>query len=166
MEKLDAAVRHDVALAVAKGDVSKQLQYLWARWKGITDAGGLCAYFGDSYEQMLAFGEQLLENIRLHGDPTWLEWSFKHWGTHWNVDGKDDVQLERKSPTLATLHFDTAWTPPVPAISKLAEMFPMVEMRLEYCEPSMGYVGEIVLAGGVEVSHRPRDIEDFHEDAD
>ena len=163
---VDAGAKSDVALAVAKGDVNKQLQYPWAKWKGITDVAGLCAYFGSSYEQMFAFGQELLENIQLYGHPTWLEWSFKHWGTHWNVDGKDDVQLELKSPTLAILHFDTAWDPPVPAISKLAKMFPMVEMRLEYCEPNMGFAGELALAGGVEIFHRRQVIEDFDDDAD
>ena len=163
---VDAGAKSDVALAVAKGDVSKQLQYLWARWKGITDVAGLCAYFGNSYEQVLAFGQQLVENVRLHGYPTWLEWSFKHWGTHWNVNGKSDVELKRKSPTHAILHFDTAWDPPVPVVRKLAKMFPALNIRLEYSEPGMGFAGELALASGVEIFHRRQVIEDFDDDAD
>jgi hypothetical protein len=150
---VDAGSKSDVALAVAKGDVSKQLQYPWAREKGITDAAGLCAHVGSSYEQVLAFGQQLLENVRLHGHPTWYEWCCENWGTHWNVNGKGDVELKRKSPTRAILHFDTAWAPPIPAIRKVAEMFPKVKIRLRYSEPGMGFAGTLVLAVGVVVSH-------------
>lgn len=155
---VDAGSKSAVALAVAKGDVSKQLQYPWAREKGITDAAGLCAHVGSSYEQVLAYGQRLLENIRLYGHATWYEWCCENWGTKWNLNGDDDVQLERNSPTHAILHFYTAWAPPVPVVSKLAEMFPMVEMRLEYYEPGMGFAGTLVLAGGVEVSHSFRNI--------
>jgi hypothetical protein len=35
-------------------------------------------------------------------------------------------------------------------------MFPKVKIRLRYSEPAMGIAGKLVLAGGVEVSHRCR----------
>ena len=149
-------VKAQLALAVAKGNISEWLQFPWARKKGITDAAGLCAHFGDSYEQMLAFGQQLLENVQLYGHATWYGWRWANWGTMWNVDGKGDVELKRKSPTHAILEFETAWTPPIPAIKKLAVMLPQVKIRLRYSEPAMGVEGKLVLAGGVEASHNFR----------
>ena len=37
-------------------------------------------------------------------------------------------------------------------------MFPKVKLRLRYSEPAMGVEGKLVLAGGVEVFHRFRNI--------
>lgn len=76
-------------------------------------------------------GDKLAHNIANYGDPTWYEWSIKHWGTKWNAF----------YPTPAdenTLSFCTAWASPIPIVDKLAEMFPSLEFEHRWADENYG----------------------------
>jgi hypothetical protein len=94
--------------------------------------------------------DEVLEAIRSAGEPIdfdrlipmpealkapnqegWYQWSIDNWGTKWNaycaVAGKTDERT-------AYLHFETAWSPPLPVINALAAKYPLLDMRLIWCD--------------------------------
>jgi hypothetical protein len=72
------------------------------------------------------------------------EWCCENWGTKWNAYDVVGMRRESGSSESAEAHifFQTAWTPPLPVVRRLAEMFPMVELLLNYFERGAGYCGE------------------------
>ena len=57
------------------------------------------------------------------------------------------------TPQEAFLEFDTAWSPPIPVIEKLASMFPDHEFLLAYYEGGIGFCGQARWSGGCEQFH-------------
>lgn len=56
-------------------------------------------------------------------------------------------------PLTALLEFDTAWSPPIPVIEKLASMFPDHTFELKYYEGGMGFSGHSLWSEGIEEFH-------------
>lgn len=72
-------------------------------------------------------GDLSLERQRELGpENNWYDWSVKHWGTKWN---SYEVRYLNRSYDNDTevydilVKFETAWSPPVPVLQKLAEDF-------------------------------------------
>lgn len=61
--------------------------------------------------------------------------------------------LPDSQPLLAFMEFDTAWSPPVPVIEKLAGMFPDHAFELKYFEGGMGFSGQARWSDGEEQYH-------------
>ncbi|MBV6394133.1 MAG: hypothetical protein KPEEDBHJ_03381 [Anaerolineales bacterium] len=61
--------------------------------------------------------------------------------------------LPDAEPIQAFLEFDTAWSPPIPVIAKLACMFPDHTFELKYFEGGMGFSGHARWSGGDEEFH-------------
>lgn len=78
------------------------------------------------------------------------EWCCDHWGCKWNAVR---TVLTIHNEGCALIEFDTAWSPPVPVIEKLASMFPDHEFTMEYFEGGMGFRGEANWREGVEFYH-------------
>lgn len=64
-------------------------------------------------------------------EDNWYQWSIQNWGTKWNAYMGVTGLIE---DTYAIAHFETAWSPPLPVIDKLAEMFPKAHLRLIWCD--------------------------------
>lgn len=62
--------------------------------------------------------------------------------------------LPYQQPIRAFLEFDTAWSPPVPVIEKLASMFPDHEFDLKYYEGGIGFCGHAYWEHGIEQYHQ------------
>lgn len=75
-------------------------------------------------QELIKYGETLFDNIMLYDCPTWYEWCIKNWGTKWNACDswvEDDI-----------IHFDTAWSPPIPVLIALSKKYPNNEFYLEF----------------------------------
>ena len=84
----------------------------------------------------------------------WYNFNNREWGTKWDVAVSDeqkysDTSLEEDEPTLLRYRFDTAWSPPTPAIEKLSTQYPELTITLSYEEES-GWGGEIEYVDGIE----------------
>lgn len=80
----------------------------------------------------------------------WYDWNVDNWGTKWNAYDQPD---ERNATD--TMYFQTAWSAPRPIISKLAEMFPDVEINLWYADEDSGCnTGHIIHKGGLSRDER------------
>jgi hypothetical protein len=81
------------------------------------------------FQSIIPMDEKLLE-----AGSDWYNWRVENWGTKWNgYDGSftDDFTI---------FSFDTAWSPPLPVIRKLAELTGETFI-LEYIEEGMGFCG-------------------------
>jgi hypothetical protein len=82
----------------------------------------------------------------------WYDWNVTHWGTKWDVainDDKEysDTELMEETETSLAYRFNTAWSPPMPAIAKLSEQYPTLVFTLSY-EEETGWGGETVFTNG------------------
>lgn len=74
------------------------------------------------------------ERIVPIGDiPDWHEQRLEKWGTKWVGY---DLSIGESA-----IDFFTAWSPPIPIITKLAELHPDLIFRLEYYETGMAFRG-------------------------
>jgi len=80
----------------------------------------------------------------------WYNWNVRNWGTKWDVavgpeDKYPDTYVEGPTPNGDNLvvyyNFNTAWSPPVPAIEKLSAQYPSLLFTLSY-EEEQGWGGE------------------------
>ena len=60
----------------------------------------------------------------------WHDWNCIHWGTKWNAKYThiDDEVIE----------FETAWSAPMPILSKLSEKYPDIEFDYKYADENIG----------------------------
>ena len=72
-------------------------------------------------------------------EENWYDWSIDNWGTKWNASTEDvDIDDDR-----IYIRFNTAWSPPIPIIKKLHEMFDSEEVMItgHYEEEGWDYAG-------------------------
>jgi len=68
----------------------------------------------------------------------WYDWSINNWGTKWECYEVAAGEIDNN--TLVIL-FQTAWSPPMPVIDKIVEMFPQLEFSFSYIDEGMGFAG-------------------------
>lgn len=75
------------------------------------------------------------------------EWCISNRGTKWDFvnpwydeDHSEIVENLEQDGTIV-YHFDTAWSPPLPVILKMSEMFQGLEFELRYFEAGMSFNG-------------------------
>ena len=98
-----------------------------------------------------------------YDDQRWYNWCCNNWGTKWDF-GKDEYH----DPAEIVNHevdisFNTAWSPPLPAIEQLSLQYPELEMTLEY-EEEQGWGGEMTIVNGETIGEREYDIPTSHAD--
>ena len=71
------------------------------------------------------------------------EWCLEHWGTKWGFCRVQEPELQEYGGDEGTLvyQFDTAWSPPLPLVRKMGELFPDLVFDLRYFEAGMQFNG-------------------------
>lgn len=73
-------------------------------------------------------------------------WNIAHWGTKWDVYsehmGIEELGWQEGCESIC-FGFDTAWSPPVPWLEKVADMFPTLTFLLHYEEPGCYFAGDV-----------------------
>ncbi len=82
----------------------------------------------------------------------WYDWNVRNWGTKWDVgvgdeDKYPETELMHDDETVIAYRFNTAWSPPLPAIEALSSQYPNVEFNLSY-EEETGWGGEHLFVDG------------------
>ena len=99
--------------------------------------------YDKSSEDFVALGKQYLDNQLSYGAPTWYKWCYKNWGTKWNVEDGSKLRDDN------TLHFETAWSAPLPILNALSKKFPTVAFFHQWADENLGYnVGQLTLLNG------------------
>ena len=90
----------------------------------------------------------------------WYSFNVREWGTKWDVAvGADDKYPDTyvEGPTqngdnlVVYYNFNTAWSPPMPAIAKLSSQYPTLLFTLSY-EEETGWGGECEFLRGEQIS--------------
>lgn len=96
-------------------------------------------------------------------DNSWYNWNVRNWGTKWDVavseDNKyPDTYMEGPTPNGENLvvyyNFNTAWSPPFPAMAELSKQYPSLLFTLSY-EEETGWGGEAEFLRGEMISDAP-----------
>lgn len=71
--------------------------------------------------------------------PAWYTWRVKNWGTKWDIE----PEIVTEHTTALTLHFDSAWAPPIEAIRHWeSQDSENRSFNLRYIEWGMAFCGE------------------------
>ena len=84
-----------------------------------------------SFDEWADLGEKYLSNIEKYGASTWYDWHCTHWGTKWNAS--EPIWYGDNMVT-----FDTAWSAPEPIFQKLAELFPDIDIDVDFADEDLG----------------------------
>lgn len=76
-------------------------------------------------EDMSNFAQKFEEDVRIGQD--WYHWNIRNWGTKWEISDSTLVKAEDERLEYV---FDTAWSPPVPALDELAACYPSLIITL------------------------------------
>lgn len=80
-------------------------------------------------------------------------WCCDNWGTKWgfyDIELVEENYREGKNDKYSELlyNFNTAWSPALPLIKKMGEMFPLLEFDLRYFEQGEGFNGMFLMKEG------------------
>lgn len=93
--------------------------------------------------------------IPMPEDANWYDWRIENWGTKWDIY---DVSWTRIDDNTISLHFDTAWSPPVPVFEELVTMGFDIDAR--YFDEGWGYIGQFYAQDGKIDDYCRSDIEE------
>lgn len=100
----------------------------------------------DEEKKIWDVGVTAVDNLYKYNAPTWYEWCNDNWNTKWNACGYDENTDYSDSDFI---WFQTAWSAPIPVIKKLSEMYPNIELTLEFADEDLGQnCGEMKFKGG------------------
>ncbi len=89
----------------------------------------------DEEKKIWDIGVTAVDNLYKYNAPTWYEWCNDNWNTKWNACGYDENTDYSDSDFI---WFQTAWSAPIPVIQKLSEMYPNIELTLEFADEDLG----------------------------
>jgi len=93
-------------------------------------------------------------------DNSWYNWNVRNWGTKWDVAVSSDNEypdtymegpVENGENSVVYYNFNTAWSPPMPAMEKLSAQYPSLLFTLSY-EEETGWGGECKFLRGEMIS--------------
>jgi hypothetical protein len=76
----------------------------------------------------------------------WYTWRCVNWGTKWDADNSC-LNVRFVEDYAAVIDFDTAWTPPMPVIMRLGQLYPEYRFRLTWHEINMDMQGRLDVHG-------------------
>jgi hypothetical protein len=96
--------------------------------------------------------------FNFNGD-NWYDWNVRNWGTKWDVavsseDKYPDTNMEdaeNGENYVVHYNFNTAWSRPMGALTKLSEQYPDLLFTLSY-EEETGWGGECEILRGIVIS--------------
>lgn len=92
----------------------------------------------------------------------WYEWNVSSWGTKWDVQFSDLLELHSNESNKSVCYtFDTAWSPALEAFAAYSAKFPEVQVNYEYEELGMAFGGEMIIEGGEVVYQNEYSLPEF-----
>ena len=105
----------------------------------------------EAYNKQADHTIPMAEQLSFSGD-NWYDWNVRNWGTKWDVaiswnEEYPETELIDETDTSLCYKFNTAWSPPIPAIEALSAQYPNVEFDLDY-EEETGWGGNVIFTDG------------------
>lgn len=89
--------------------------------------------------------KKVQKNLEKYGADSWYTWRLENWGTKWDTANPEIIYEEDNE---IQYQFETAWSPPVPAIRNLSSAFPNLKFYLFFEEEGMGFYGAVRIVNG------------------
>ena len=86
--------------------------------------------------------------------PDWWNWRVTNWGTKWDLCETEGQVWEIRgdgyptNPFRYEFHFNTAWSPPEAAFTKISKDFPELTFVLKYAEGGCDFSGQLTVRNG------------------
>jgi len=117
----------------------------------------------EAYDGPQPKNENLEEAMKFKSDH-WYDWNVRNWGTKWDVavsslETNPDTYMEdtvNGENHVVYYNFETAWSRPMGALTKLSEQYPDLLFTLSY-EEETGWGGELELLRGKVISESEYD---------
>ena len=120
----------------------------------------------DKYQEQMEHkpNASIQELLQFDGDD-WYNWNVRNWGTKWDVGvSSDDTApntymegpVENGDNYVVYYNFETAWSRPMPALTKLSAQYPDLLFTLSYKEET-GWGGECEILRGLVISESEYD---------
>lgn len=94
-------------------------------------------------------GATLLHNLSHYQAATWYDWRIENWGTKWDAYDRTSEEWDNGNTGTGNYTFNTAWTPPVPVIRRLATIFPDITFTWKWADEDYGHnLGEARFSSG------------------
>ena len=118
----------------------------WAREAGITSRAGLLAYLEGHRPDVLEAAERLVACHRETGCDDWYEWSRSNWGSKWNAEATELIDLDVGS---LTFFFLSASSMPEPVFRALGPLHPKLTFEIAATDPDNDWAITGRVAGDV-----------------
>ena len=142
---IDESTDGYVGLAALTGECERYLTFPWVKKLGIRTPDEFTAYVERERPAAIELAHKYISNKQKFGHATWREWCIANWGTKWNAYSVDEPEFLSDR---AILRFDTAWSPAIPIIVRLSELFPSAELTLRYFDEGWNFAGEDFFKAG------------------
>lgn len=122
-----------------------------------TQVGEVIQVIKEALEKKVTFDmqesmAQFYQDIQTGQD--WYHWNIREWGTKWEIS----QSTYTATPNKLMYSYATAWSPPVEAINKLAELFPDLNFTSRFLDEGDNFAGEIHWEEGAQVFDTDLDI--------
>jgi hypothetical protein len=159
----------DILYDIWYGNIDRVKDYQWIPEELKGDREKLKEFFrkdkdrGD--EDADALADQYKFNVDNYGCKTWYDWAIRNWGSKWNFsephliseNGNDLTDHPNDFASSLIYSFDTAWSPMIPVITRMGELFPQLRFVLDYAEPGCDFQGTYAMENGLNI------LDDCHE---
>jgi len=144
------------ALYLLDGTINNHLRWMMERYDvGIKELPNVISEWEKQGKVDLAMGQRIITNRNsFHGCGDWYEWAIENWGTKWEAS---DVVFSDNC-----VSFETAWSPSVPVIEKLSDMFKELTIEYKYFEPGIGLAGVEIYQSGTCLEMQMFDVDDIN----
>ena len=151
-EESTSSVGYHVFFAPGESAAAGILEYPWVQEAGVTTVEELKAFLKEKDPKYEAGGRKKRDNLQQYGCASWYDWSINNWGTKWDVDCTDANPVVELAQNIwrISYHFGSAWSPPVPAIAKIASIYTRLRFELSYAESGNGFEGRATFEDGVQ----------------
>jgi hypothetical protein len=92
----------------------------------------------DGSPEQTALEQAEASNRDAYGYANWYEFCTHEWGTKWEADWSE-ADIDDNNGDTITMHFDTAWSPPIGIYQELVDAG--LDVQATYCECGFGYAG-------------------------
>lgn len=94
-----------------------------------------CQTGPSSRQDYIDYGRRMVQNLIDYGCTDWYDWNVSNWGTKWNACY---VEMRCDSADELGYYFETAWSAPSGVYEKLADLFPNLQIHVDYADEDLG----------------------------
>ena len=132
-------------------------------WQNTFDLGSFSEF---TFNSIIPVPKKLIKkSIKDASNSEWYDFCCDSWGTKWDATDVCFSSQEIENKVLLTIHFETAWSPPMGIFMRMATKFKHLDFSAFRMEEGMAFKGSFVVEKGIIVEECDSEmtLEDYHE---